>query len=622
MNIRFASLVILLLLFCTSRVHTQSIASTRLLETELQQCKDTTRMIQILSVLVKEFNVFDAEKCFKYGQILWNIGDRVNNNKAKAEAAYHLCGYYHFDLNDSGEAITWALQALDLYKSSLDSAGIMQTNYLLALINFDNQDHKVAISCFEECIKWATDLNNHSMCVMSYVGIGDAAKDPKERLEHYEKALKALEKIPTDTTRTSQVYITLGEYYWEQNNRKKATEYYERFYSLIYPLVGKTRDIELLEMLARVCIQTHRYDECIQVANIMCSIGLSSGHSSWILEKGYRYLSEAYHRNGNDSLAFQVMRTYITLNDSLNQLKFSNRVLDKLSKAQSEYEYKRKEQEIELLQTKTKYENTIAYVLLTMILLLCGVIYYLFRMRKRENLQNKKLGQLNQTKDKLLSIISHDVRSPIQALQNIIRLFEQHIATKEDVLTVTQQVNASVQSMAQGLDNLFYWAQNQQQELKAYPELFDLSELVQAQLGQYMPTWDKKGITVNNLMSGNQFIYADLLHIRLIFNNLLGNAIKFTPKNGTITIDFKKTTDKLGVLQIENTGEPIREEDIHMIFDSSIRYSRPGTNGEPGSGLGLSLTRDLVLLNNGNIWIKKSTGKGTIVSVQLRLTKP
>lgn len=603
------------------RIHAQSFASTRMLEAELQHCKDTARMTEIVTTLVQKFNVFDADKCLKYGQMLWDIGNSSGNKKAQADAAFYLSGYYHFDLNDSGEALTWALKALDLYTDRRDSSGIMSTNYRLAHINFDNRDPKIAISCFEECIKWANAINNHSMIVMAYVGIGDASKDPKEQLKQYENALKALEKIPNDTTRISQVYITMGEYYWGQNEQKKAAEYYERFYNLIYPMVGKTRDVELLEMLARVCMQTDRFDQCIEVANIMCSIGLSAGQSSWILEKGYRYLAEAYHRNGNDSLAFQVMQTYISLNDSLNQLKFSDRVLDKLTKAQSEYEYKRKEQEVELLQTKTKYENTIAYVLLTMILLLCGVIYYLFRMRKRENRQNQKLEQLNQTKDKLLSIISHDVRSPIQALQNIIRLFEQHIATKEDVLTVTQQVNASVQSMAQGLDNLFYWAQNQQQELKAYPELFNLSELVQAQLGQYMPTWDKKGITVDNQMPPHQFIYADLLHIRLIFNNLLGNAIKFTPKNGTITINFEKISDKNGILRIENTGEPIREEDIHMIFDPAIRYSRPGTNGEPGSGLGLSLTRDLVLLNNGNLYIQKSEGKGTVVSVQIRLSK-
>jgi two-component system, sensor histidine kinase and response regulator len=620
MNTRATAFFILFSLSCI-RIHAQSIATTRMLEAELQNCKDTARMTEILTTLVQKFNVFDAEKCHKYGQILWEVGTRSSNQKAQADAAFYLSGYYHFDFNDSGEALTWALKALDLYTVLQDSNGIMQTNYRLGHLNFENRDPQIAISCFNESIKWAVALNNYSMIIMAYVGIGDASQDPNDRLKHYENALKTLKNVPNDTIRISQVYITLAEYYWEQNNKKKAAEYYELFYDLVNPQVGKTRDVEMLEMLARVCLQTNRYDECVQVANIMCSIGLSSGQSSWILEKGYRYLAEAYHRNGNDSLAFQVMQTYISLNDSLNQLKFSDRVLNKLSSVQSEYELKRKKQELELLQTKNKYENTIAYVLLTMILLLCGVIYYLFRMRKRENLQNQKLEQLNQTKDKLLSIISHDVRSPIQALQNIIRLFEQHIATKEDVLTVTQQVNASVQSMAQGLDNLFYWAQNQQQELKAYPELFNLSELVQAQLGQYMPTWDKKGITVDNQMPAHQFIYADLLHIRLIFNNLLGNAIKFTPKNGSITIHFEKISDKYGVLQIENTGEPIREEDIHMIFDPAIRYSRPGTNGEPGSGLGLSLTRDLVLLNSGNLYIQKNPGKGTIVSVQVRLIK-
>ena len=598
-----------------------ALAQTKMLEKELTTCTDSTRVIQILTDLMRKYNIYDVNKCIKYGLELWDIASRQQNKKAMVDAAYCLSGAYHFDINDSEKALEWGFNAVELAKHLNDTAQITNMCYRLGVINFNNQDRERAISYFNYAADLALAQRNHNMVVMANIAAGDVNTDPTTKLQYYEKALETTAFIPDNTERIAQTHVTLGDYYWDLKNTKTATRYYDTFHELVWPLVGKTENIEMLEMLAHVCLRTNRNDECIQVANLIRSFTPSPNASSWYIEQGYRFLAEAHHQNGNDSLAFTTIKHYVTLHDSLNQKRFSDQVLNKVLNIQSEYELKDKAQEYELLKTKATYESTLGYVLSMTILLLCGIIYYLYRLRHRENLQNKKLEQLNQTKDKLLSIISHDVRSPIQALQNIIQLFEQQIATKEDVQTVTKQVNASVQSMAQGLDNLFYWAQNQQEELNAYPELFNLSELIQTQLEQYAPTWQKKGITVHAYVPDKQYIFADLLHTRLIFNNIFSNAIKFTPVEGAITISFVKIDEKTGVLNVENTGTPIREEDIPKIFDPSIRYTRPGTNGEPGSGLGLSLSKDLIHLNKGEIYINKNAENNTLISVKFRLDK-
>jgi signal transduction histidine kinase len=175
--------------------------------------------------------------------------------------------------------------------------------------------------------------------------------------------------------------------------------------------------------------------------------------------------------------------------------------------------------------------------------------------------------------------------------------------------------------MARGLDNLFYWAQNQQQELKAYPELFDLTQLVNTQIDLHAPNAIKKNVNFENTLVEAHLIYADILHVRLIINNVIGNAIKFTPVNGGVSIDYYSKNEKEGVLYIQNLGEPINETDIPKILDPSIRYTRLGTKGEPGSGLGLSLTRDLMLLNQGNLEIKSIPNVGTRIGLIFKVGK-
>jgi signal transduction histidine kinase len=460
------------------------------------------------------------------------------------------------------------------------------------------------------------------MIAMVNIGLGDLEDDQSKKIEYYSKAIQVSETNNTFLDTINWVTALLNTATaTEASDKKKALSYYEKVYNLLEEKTKTSDDLNLMSMFANACLKLEKYDECIMIGNILANSGSSVGSDSYFITEGLKLLAEAYFGDGEDSLAFKTAMRYVAITDSLNQKKFSAQAQNRVLTIQTELDLQQKAQELELLQTKTKYENRLAYVLSLLVLLLIVIVSYLYRQRLRENKQNQKLAQLNQTKDKLLSIISHDVRSPIQALQNIINLFEQDIANKEDVKTVTQQVNASILGMARGLDNLFYWAQNQQQELKAYPELFDLAKLVDTQIDLHSPNAAKKNINIKNTVVGVHLIYADIIHVRLIINNILGNAIKFTPVNGEVNLEFYQKNEKEGVLFIQNSGDPINEADIPKILDSSIRYTRLGTKGEPGSGLGLSLSRDLLLLNQGDIEIKSIPKVGTRIGLVFKVSK-
>lgn len=592
-----------------------------MLETELKTVSDSSRLLEINRLLMEEYEIFNVPKSLEYGSSLWELGLRRSDKKAMLEASYIMGKIYHFDLNDSEKAINWQFKALELAKEIKDSTRISDVAYALARIMRDNGNKERAIQHYLIADKVASEMKDFTMISMANIGLGDLQNDQNKKIEYYLKALQVAETSNTADTLTWVESLLNLAVATEESDKKKALGYYEKTYNLLHAKIRNSNNLDLVQMFANTCLKLQKYDECIMMGNILANSGSVKGSSSFYATEGLKLLAEAYFGDGEDALAFKAAMKYVALTDSLNRKKFSTQAQDRVLSTQTELDLQQKAQELELLQTKTKYENRLAYVLSLLVLLLVMIVSYLYRQRLRENKQNQKLAQLNQTKDKLLSIISHDVRSPIQALQNIINLFEQDIANKEDVKMVTRQVNASILGMARGLDNLFYWAQNQQQELKAYPELFDLTQLVNTQIDLHAPNAIKKNVNFENTLVEAHLIYADILHVRLIINNVIGNAIKFTPVNGGVSIDYYSKNEKEGVLYIQNLGEPINEADIPKILDPSIRYTRLGTKGEPGSGLGLSLTRDLMLLNQGNLEIKSIPNVGTRIGLIFKVGK-
>jgi two-component system, sensor histidine kinase and response regulator len=587
------------------------------LEAELEQTQqDTARRIQLLIQLADANDVIHVRKVIQYCNELWNLSQKTGDKQAMTAAAYMLSGAYHYDLQESGQAMDWAIRATDLARSVGDSTLVANAYYRLAAINMDNLDLKRANYYYKAAYKLAESSKNLYMMVISSIALGDIAPASAEKKMYYGRALRYVDKMGNDTIRKVHILVTMGDFFWSEHDTLAARAQYSQLFDLAYGNKKVKRDPESVEMLAHACLRLGKYTECIEMAHLMASLNSPSGNN-WLQERSSFYLSEAYHASGRDSLAYFTLRQYVSIHDSLNRKRFDDQVQARVLNIQSEMELQRQEQQLELLQTRGRYETTIAYVLASAVLLLSGIIYYLWSLRYREVEQNRKLEQLNQTKDKLLSIISHDVRSPVQALQNIVDLFSQEIATQKDVQNVARQVGATINNLAAGLDNLFYWAQNQQQEVLAYPENVDLYDLVVAQMEQFYVIYQTKKIKIDNQIVKGSVIYVDALHLRLIFNNVFGNAIKFTTVGGTIKISYQtESARKGGILAVHNEGVPIREEDLPLIFDAGVRYTRPGTKGEPGSGLGLALTRDLMMLNKGTLRLQRDGDVGTLVELE------
>jgi signal transduction histidine kinase len=237
--------------------------------------------------------------------------------------------------------------------------------------------------------------------------------------------------------------------------------------------------------------------------------------------------------------------------------------------------------------------------------------------------QNKQLSETIQLKNKIFSVIAHDLRSPVVNILYMLNLLkEDEYKEKYDTFA-----NASIQYAQQVinlLENMLVWGKGQEDKIKFSPERRDLSDIILTNLSIFKESADKKDISVNFTQIGNSKAYFDKDLMDIIIRNLLSNAVKYTHRGGRISILLKdKTLTNEGiVLKICDNGIGIPPGKQKYLFTASEVESMPGTENEKGTGFGLKLCYELVKINNGTITIDSNEGQGTCFSIALPEDKP
>jgi len=233
--------------------------------------------------------------------------------------------------------------------------------------------------------------------------------------------------------------------------------------------------------------------------------------------------------------------------------------------------------------------------------------------------KNKLLLEANQSKEKLISIISHDLRSPLGGLVSLLELLLDNFDELDDnkkkyYLTSCIESGKNILVLA---EDLLSWARSQSNQNIVKPELLNVEALIKEAVRPLQDLADQKEIDIVYLLQEKHVTYTDRNMIFTVFRNLLSNAIKFTPVYGTIKIRSKLLDENILQLTVEDNGIGIEEENIDKIFDINNIYTTKGTKNEKGSGFGLILCKEFVELNNGTIEIESVVKKGTKISVRL-----
>lgn len=229
--------------------------------------------------------------------------------------------------------------------------------------------------------------------------------------------------------------------------------------------------------------------------------------------------------------------------------------------------------------------------------------------------QTQQLTELNTLKNKLFSIIAHDLKSPLYALRNLFKNVQLYDLPGEDIKLLVPEVVNELTYTTGLMENLLQWAKSQMQAESVKPQLLDIARITGEVLQLLRLQAEAKRIYINSKIEQPVYVYADLDMINLVFRNLLSNAIKFTPEEGSILIEAREMRSHIEVL-VQDTGTGISQEGLKRLMEANY-YTTRGTEGEAGTGLGLMLCKEFLSRNGGEMRIESEPGKGSTFAFTL-----
>jgi signal transduction histidine kinase len=229
--------------------------------------------------------------------------------------------------------------------------------------------------------------------------------------------------------------------------------------------------------------------------------------------------------------------------------------------------------------------------------------------------QTKELKELDGVKNKLFSVIAHDLKTPLYALRNLFTGFQRHDLPGNEIKAMLPDVVADLNYTTGLMENLLQWAKTQMQTNALKPQQLEVSELIREVMQLLRLQAESKSIYLENKMDQPVHIYADKDMINLVLRNLLSNAIKFTPENGSIYLGAHQT-DSFVEVYVQDTGTGMNEETLKKV-NTNDYFTTKGTANESGTGLGLMLCKEFLGRNGGRMFVESEPGKGTVFSFTL-----
>ena len=248
--------------------------------------------------------------------------------------------------------------------------------------------------------------------------------------------------------------------------------------------------------------------------------------------------------------------------------------------------------------------------------------YEVTKQKVEQEFLNDRLEEFNATKDKFFSIISHDLKNPIGSMQNLITLILSYKdkMSKEEILNILETLNKSSQKTYELLQNLLDWSRSQRNIIEYEPEELDFRVITDDISRLINNMLESKSIILKTNITENSKIYADKNMLNTVLRNLLTNAIKFTPENGSIEI-FTEELTKYMKISVKDSGIGISPEDMKKLFRIDVHHTSIGTSQEKGTGLGLILCKEFVEKHGGVILVDSIIDEGTTFSFTIPKSK-
>ena len=233
--------------------------------------------------------------------------------------------------------------------------------------------------------------------------------------------------------------------------------------------------------------------------------------------------------------------------------------------------------------------------------------------------KNEELRKTIAGRDKMYSVIAHDLRSPMASMKmllNTIMMSVEKDKIDPDIFDMLEMSNKTSEEVFSLLDNLLKWTKSQLGKLTVIPQKLDISGLVDGVVEVMNSVAEVKHIKLIRTDHESFFVYVDIEMIKSVLRNLISNAVKFSNPDSEIKVGIKAEDGKV-IVSVTDSGKGIKKEDQHKLLKDSTHFTTYGTNSEEGSGLGLLLCRDFARKNGGELWFESEENLGSVFSFSL-----
>jgi signal transduction histidine kinase len=584
--------------------------------------------INILNELGTNLREISQEEAMSYSieaeQLSIELKNKSGEAKAKENIAwiYYRQGQWQKSFSYSEKAYELALQASDYEEAAriLNNLGALyyeQQNFAMAIVQF-KEAYRISKST-DDLYTQIRSLNNVGY---NFIQLGEL----DSALYYANKSIETNRNAGSPYL-TAFTFRIIGDVNLAKAELDLAEAAFRKSlgFSEIQGIL--TLEASLLHRLGNTLLQKGNLVEAEEF--LKRGIKLSSENSFLDeLSKSHKYLAKVYEAEGKIAAAFEEQSKYLSLNDSL--LSQTNK--DRLALLQGMFQDNLKKSELELLQAQNENQanrlqfiNRIVWVISIAGILILMLSIWLVRLNKKTREQNvdleqksKELEKINQAKNKLFSILGHDLRGPIGQVKNCVDLLLAGELEKEEFDELIGNIKKDVDTVHLTLNNTLKWSLTQMEGFKLNKREIKYSETVGSILALIKPQLEEKLIQIQSDFQSDFQVMADPDLIEIAIRNIITNAVKFSKPGDNLIIKSLESGTRVK-LCVTDQGVGMTKAQINHILSESISISdsKPGTLSEEGSGLGLQICKEFIKMNGGELSIESAPNQGTTVCVLL-----
>ena len=636
------------------------------LKAGLQNATNDSIRIELQLQLSREYQYIDFEQAMVHAQEALQLAEKTKSYHAFFES-YKQLGSLSSQSGDFSSALKYDNQNLTYAMEFKDSADIAEVLNFIGNDYNDLGQYDEGYYYFTQSYKLARAIGDSMKMNVAMHNVGNVFKELGQydvALNHFKAARKIGERLKDDDG-----YAYMLDEMGDVHLRKKE---YDKAQEVLNQALGVVRSRQLpivehrtLSKLAKLAFALGKYDEAMAYydstlalherndhefgiadaqlgkADVFLALGnfkeakaLATNsletarqlHAIRLETQCYELLSRLSEKENDPKNALTYYRRYKLLEDSV----YSQKTMEKLFQNQLRFEMENKDSEIAMLSqaqaqqaTEIKRQEFIRNIFVVVFALTAILLFSVYRSGQRRIRINKllmehqeeikkrslELEQLNQVKDKFFSIISHDLRSPMNALSAILDMVNKKQLSPDEFAHLTQELRIQFNHTKTLINNLLDWTLLQMDKLKIQQDDVDLRSMVDENF-KLLSSLHLKDIKMENEIAPGTLAKADTNMVNLVFRNLILNAIKFTDPGGRIKVATRLEQNKV-VVSVSDNGVGIASDVQKILFEKTSGYSTRGTANEKGTGLGLILCKEFVEKNGGTIWLESELGKGS-----------